>query len=317
MIDIKNITKSFGPLQVLKGIDLHINAREVVSIVGPSGAGKTTLLQIMGTLDKPDQGTIRINGVDVSSLSKKKLSNFRNQHIGFVFQFHQLLPEFTAMENVMIPAFIAGKSYSEAQKNAVDLLTFMGLADRASHKPAELSGGEKQRVAVARALINQPAVIFADEPSGSLDTKNKNELHQLFFDLRDRFGQTFVIVTHDEDLARLTDRTIHMKDGVILVNTGRGGLIDTNALIRGILSGKIGACGLDVYEEENPNVYKDRGAEVFDSVTSTLCSFPNVVMTSHQAFFTHEALSQIAQVTLDNATAFAEGTDYVDKSVVC
>ena len=213
MIDIKNITKSFGPLQVLKGIDLHINAREVVSIVGPSGAGKTTLLQIMGTLDKPDQGTIRINGVDVSSLSKKKLSNFRNQHIGFVFQFHQLLPEFTAME---IPAFIAGKSYSEAQKSAVDLLTFMGLADRANHKPAELSGGEKQRVAVARALINQPAVIFADEPSGSLDTKNKNELHQLFFDLRDRFGQTFVIVTHDEDLARLTDRTIHMKDGIIL-----------------------------------------------------------------------------------------------------
>ena len=216
MIDIKNITKSFGPLQVLKGIDLHINAREVVSIVGPSGAGKTTLLQIMGTLDKPDQGTIRINGIDVSSLSKKKLSNFRNQHIGFVFQFHQLLPEFTAMENVMIPAFIAGKSYSEAQKSAVDLLTFMSLADRANHKPAELSGGEKQRVAVARALINQPAVIFADEPSGSLDTKNKNELHQLFFDLRDRFGQTFVIVTHDEDLARLTDRTIHMKDGIIL-----------------------------------------------------------------------------------------------------
>ena len=216
MIDIKNITKSFGPLQVLKGINLHINAREVVSIVGPSGAGKTTLLQIMGTLDKPDQGTIHINGVDVSSLSKKKLSNFRNQHIGFVFQFHQLLPEFTAMENVMIPAFIAGKSYSEAQKSAVDLLIFMGLADRASHKPAELSGGEKQRVAVARALINQPAVIFADEPSGSLDTKNKNELHQLFFDLRDRFGQTFVIVTHDEDLARLTDRTIHMKDGIIL-----------------------------------------------------------------------------------------------------
>ena len=159
----------------------------------------------MGTLDKPDQGTIHINGVDVSSLSKKKLSNFRNQHIGFVFQFHQLLPEFTAMENIMIPAFIAGKSYSEAQKSAVDLLTFMGLADRANHKPAELSGGEKQ-----------PAVIFADEPSGSLDTKNKNELHQLFFDLRDRFGQTFVIVTHDEDLARLTDRTIHMKDGIIL-----------------------------------------------------------------------------------------------------
>ena len=216
MIDIKNITKSFGPLQVLKGIDLHINAGEVVSIVGPSGAGKTTLLQIMGTLDKPDQGTINIDGVDVGNLSKKKLSNFRNKHIGFVFQFHQLLPEFTALENVMIPAFIAGKGYNEAKKSAIELLAFMGLADRENHKPAELSGGEKQRVAVARALINQPAVIFADEPSGSLDTKNKRELHQLFFDLRDRFGQTFVIVTHDEDLARLTDRTIHMKDGVIL-----------------------------------------------------------------------------------------------------
>ena len=216
MIDIKNITKSFGPLQVLKGIDLHINAGEVVSIVGPSGAGKTTLLQIMGTLDKPDQGTINIDGVDVGNLSKKKLSNFRNKHIGFVFQFHQLLPEFTALENVMIPAFIAGKGYNEAKKSAIELLAFMGLADRENHKPAELSGGEKQRVAVARALINKPAVIFADEPSGSLDTKNKRELHQLFFDLRDRFGQTFVIVTHDEDLARLTDRTIHMKDGVIL-----------------------------------------------------------------------------------------------------
>ena len=216
MIDIKNITKSFGPLQVLKGIDLHINAGEVVSIVGPSGAGKTTLLQIMGTLDKPDQGTINIDGVDVGSLSKKKLSNFRNKHIGFVFQFHQLLPEFTALENVMIPAFIAGKGYNEAKKSAIELLAFMGLADRENHKPAELSGGEKQRVAVARALINKPAVIFADEPSGSLDTKNKRELHQLFFDLRDRFGQTFVLVTHDEDLARLTDRTIHMKDGVIL-----------------------------------------------------------------------------------------------------
>lgn len=216
MIDIQNITKSFGPLQVLKGIDLHINAGEVVSIVGPSGAGKTTLLQIMGTLDKPDQGTINIDGVDVGNLSKKKLSNFRNKHIGFVFQFHQLLPEFTALENVMIPAFIAGKGYNEAKKSAIELLAFMGLADRENHKPAELSGGEKQRVAVARALINKPAVIFADEPSGSLDTKNKRELHQLFFDLRDRFGQTFVIVTHDEDLARLTDRTIHMKDGVIL-----------------------------------------------------------------------------------------------------
>ena len=229
MIDIKNITKSFGPLQVLKGIDLHINAGEVVSIVGPSGAGKTTLLQIMGTLDKPDQGTINIDGVNVGNLSKKKLSNFRNKHIGFVFQFHQLLPEFTALENVMIPAFIAGKGYSEAKKSAVELLAFMGLADRENHKPAELSGGEKQRVAVARALINKPAVIFADEPSGSLDTKNKRELHQLFFDLRDRFGQTFVIVTHDEDLARLTDRTIHMKDGVILddnTNESQASVVD-------------------------------------------------------------------------------------------
>ena len=229
MIDIKNITKSFGPLQVLKGIDLHISAGEVVSIVGPSGAGKTTLLQIMGTLDKPDQGTINIDGVNVGNLSKKKLSNFRNKHIGFVFQFHQLLPEFTALENVMIPAFIAGKGYSEAKKSAVELLAFMGLADRENHKPAELSGGEKQRVAVARALINKPAVIFADEPSGSLDTKNKCELHQLFFDLRDRFGQTFVIVTHDEDLARLTDRTIHMKDGVILddnTNESQASVVD-------------------------------------------------------------------------------------------
>lgn len=229
MIDIKNITKSFGPLQVLKGIDLHISAGEVVSIVGPSGAGKTTLLQIMGTLDKPDQGTINIDGVNVGNLSKKKLSNFRNKHIGFVFQFHQLLPEFTALENVMIPAFIAGKGYSEAKKSAVELLAFMGLADRENHKPAELSGGEKQRVAVARALINKPAVIFADEPSGSLDTKNKRELHQLFFDLRDRFGQTFVIVTHDEDLARLTDRTIHMKDGVILddnTNESQASVVD-------------------------------------------------------------------------------------------
>ena len=229
MIDIQNITKSFGPLQVLKGIDLHISAGEVVSIVGPSGAGKTTLLQIMGTLDKPDQGTINIDGVDVGNLSKKKLSNFRNKHIGFVFQFHQLLPEFTALENVMIPAFIAGRGYSEAKKSAVELLAFMGLADRENHKPAELSGGEKQRVAVARALINKPAVIFADEPSGSLDTKNKRELHQLFFDLRDRFGQTFVIVTHDEDLARLTDRTIHMKDGVILddnTNESQASVVD-------------------------------------------------------------------------------------------
>lgn len=215
MIDIKNITKSFGSLQVLKGIDLHINKGEVVSIVGPSGAGKTTLLQIIGTLDKPDAGTICIDGIDVSSLSTRKLSDFRNQHIGFVFQFHQLLPEFTALENIIIPAYIAGKSNSEAKQRALELLAFMGLSDRAHHKPAELSGGEKQRVAVARALVNKPAVILADEPSGSLDSKNKAELHQLFFDLRDKFGQTFVIVTHDEGLAAITDCTIHMKDGEI------------------------------------------------------------------------------------------------------
>lgn len=215
MIDIKGITKSFGSLQVLKGIDLHIDKGEVVSIVGPSGAGKTTLLQIIGTLDKPDSGQIIIDGTDVSSLSHKKLSEFRNQHIGFVFQFHQLLPEFTALENIMIPAFIAGKSRSEAKKKAEELLDFMGLSDRAGHKPSELSGGEKQRVAVARALINNPAVILADEPSGSLDSKNKEELHQLFFNLRDKFGQTFVIVTHDEHLARITDRTIAMRDGML------------------------------------------------------------------------------------------------------
>lgn len=216
MIDIKNITKSFGNLQVLKDINLHINKGEVVSIVGPSGAGKTTLLQIIGTLDKPDSGTICLDGIDVNKLSTRKLSDFRNQHIGFVFQFHQLLPEFTALENIMIPAYIAGKSNSEAKQRALELLEFMGLSDRANHKPAELSGGEKQRVAVARALVNKPAVILADEPSGSLDSKNKAELHQLFFDLRDKFGQTFVIVTHDECLAAITDRTIHMKDGEIL-----------------------------------------------------------------------------------------------------
>ena len=216
MIDIKNITKSFGNLQVLKDINLHINKGEVVSIVGPSGAGKTTLLQIIGTLDKPDSGTICLDGIDVNKLSTRKLSDFRNQHIGSVFQFHQLLPEFTALENIMIPAYIAGKSNSEAKQRALELLEFMGLSDRANHKPAELSGGEKQRVAVARALVNKPAVILADEPSGSLDSKNKAELHQLFFDLRDKFGQTFVIVTHDEGLAAITDRTIHMKDGEIL-----------------------------------------------------------------------------------------------------
>ncbi len=215
MIDIKGITKSFGSLQVLKGIDLHINKGEVVSIVGPSGAGKTTLLQIMGTLDHPDSGTIVIDGTDIRSLNGKEISRFRNQHIGFVFQFHQLLPEFTALENVMIPAFIAGKSKSEAKERAMELLRFMGMEERASHKPNELSGGEKQRVAVARALVNNPAVIFADEPSGSLESKNKAELHQLFFHLRDRFGQTFVIVTHDEQLAKTTDRTIEMRDGLL------------------------------------------------------------------------------------------------------
>uniref|UniRef100_UPI003FEF7457 ABC transporter ATP-binding protein n=1 Tax=Prevotella sp. TaxID=59823 RepID=UPI003FEF7457 len=213
MIDIKGITKSFGSLQVLKGIDLHIDKGEVVSIVGPSGAGKTTLLQIMGTLDKPDSGSITIDGTDIRSLSGKEISRFRNSHIGFVFQFHQLLPEFTALENIMIPAFIGGKTKSEAKERAMELLRFMGLEERASHKPSELSGGEKQRVAVARALVNNPAVIFADEPSGSLDSKNKAELHQLFFNLRDRFGQTFVIVTHDAQLAIATDRTSVMKDG--------------------------------------------------------------------------------------------------------
>ena len=216
MIEIQGITKSFGELQVLKGIDLTINKGEVVSIVGPSGAGKTTLLQIMGTLDKADAGQVFINGVEVNRLKEKELSAFRNKQIGFVFQFHQLLPEFTALENVMIPALIGGTSSSEAMRRAKETLDMMGLAERASHKPAELSGGEKQRVAVARALINRPAVIFADEPSGSLDTKNKEELHQLFFDLRERLGQTFVIVTHDEGLAQLTDRTIHMVDGRIV-----------------------------------------------------------------------------------------------------
>lgn len=216
MIQLENITKSFGSLQVLRGINLQIEKGEVVSIVGPSGAGKTTLLQIMGTLDAPDTGMVRIDGTEVGRMKEKELSAFRNRRIGFVFQFHQLLPEFTALENVMIPALIAGLGRREAQSSALEMLNLLGLADRAAHKPSELSGGEKQRVAVARALINHPAVVLADEPSGSLDTHNKAELHQLFFDLRDRLGQTFVIVTHDESLARITDRTIHLKDGAVV-----------------------------------------------------------------------------------------------------
>ena len=216
MIELQGVTKSFGSLQVLKGIDLTITKGEVVSIVGPSGAGKTTLLQLMGTLDKPDSGNIFFNGVAVNLLKEKELSAFRNKEIGFVFQFHQLLPEFTALENVTIPALIQGVSAGEARKKSLEMLDFLGLSDRASHKPAELSGGERQRVSVARALINHPSVVFADEPSGSLDTQNKEELHRLFFDLRDKLGQTFVIVTHDEGLVGQTDRTIHMVDGQIL-----------------------------------------------------------------------------------------------------
>lgn len=216
MIQLESITKNFGSLQVLKGISFTIEKGEVVSIVGPSGAGKTTLLQIMGTLDKPDSGQVWLNGTDVSRMKEKELSAFRNREIGFVFQFHQLLPEFTALENVMIPALIQGVSSSTARKSAMEMLDFLGLSSRVSHKPAELSGGEKQRVAVARALVNHPSVILADEPSGSLDTQNKEELHRLFFDLRDKLGQTFVIVTHDEDLASKTDRTIHLIDGRVV-----------------------------------------------------------------------------------------------------
>ncbi len=216
MIELNGIKKSFGTLEVLGGIDLHIDRGEIVSIVGPSGAGKTTLLQIMGTLYRPDSGTLSIDGTDVLALGRRKLAHFRGTRLGFVFQFHQLLPEFTALENIMIPALIARRPTTATKKRAGELLDFLGLKDRAGHKPAELSGGEKQRVAVARALINDPAIILADEPSGSLDSQNKAELHQLFFDLRDRFGQTFVIVTHDEELASITDRTIHLVDGHIV-----------------------------------------------------------------------------------------------------
>ena len=215
-IKLEGITKSFGDLQVLKGIDLSVAKGEIVSIVGPSGAGKTTLLQIIGTLDRPDKGAIIIDGIKVHTLKEKALSAFRNQHIGFVFQFHQLLPEFTALENVMIPSLIGGANRIDAQKNAEKMLSFLGLSKRYTNKPNELSGGEKQRVAVARALINNPSVVLADEPSGSLDTQNKEELHQLFFDLRGELSQTFVIVTHDENLAKETDRSIHIIDGKIL-----------------------------------------------------------------------------------------------------
>lgn len=215
MLICQKIKKSFDSLHVLKGIDLSISQGEMVSIVGPSGAGKTTLLQILGTLDKADSGIVSYNNVVVSELKDKEQAAFRNKNIGFVFQFHQLLPEFSALENVMIPALIGGEKQSHAEKRAKEMLCFLGLEDRTEHKPGALSGGEKQRVAVARALINSPQVIFADEPSGSLDTKNKEELHQLFFDLKKKFNQTFVIVTHDLALAKLSDRTIYMKDGII------------------------------------------------------------------------------------------------------
>ena len=215
MIQARGIRKRFDKLEILKGIDLTIDAGEIAAIVGPSGAGKTTLLQIIGTVDKPDSGTLLIEGIEPFRLNEKQMADFRNRHIGFVFQFHQLLPEFTALENVMIPALIARQPTSAAEKRAKELLDFLKLSDRMTHKPAELSGGEKQRVAVARALVNRPSVILADEPSGSLDTQNKEELHALFFDLRNEMGQTFVIVTHDEQLATQADRIIHMKDGQI------------------------------------------------------------------------------------------------------
>jgi lipoprotein-releasing system ATP-binding protein len=216
MIVTKGIKKSYGDLKVLKGIDIEIKEKEVVSIVGASGAGKTTLLQIIGTLDKPDSGSISYNGSDTSLLKGKALAAFRNSNIGFVFQFHQLLPEFTAIENVCIPAYIAGKSKAEAEAKASEILGFLNLSDRLEHKPSELSGGEQQRVAVARALINNPAVILADEPSGNLDSENKNELHKLFFKLRDSFGQTIIIVTHDRQLANMSDRILQIKDGLIV-----------------------------------------------------------------------------------------------------
>lgn len=220
MIRIENLTKQFGELKVLKGVNLEVERGEVISIVGPSGAGKTTLLQLIGTLDKPTGGKIFFDGEELSRMNNRRLATFRNKHIGFVFQFHQLLPEFTALENITIPALIAGRNRKEAEKEAMELLRIMNLEERAGHKPSEMSGGENQRIAVARALINHPDVILADEPSGSLDSRNKEELHRLFFDLRDKFGQTFIIVTHDETLASLTDRTIRMVDGTIEENVG-------------------------------------------------------------------------------------------------
>lgn len=216
MIEALNIGKSFGNLKVLKGIDFRAEKSEVVSIMGASGAGKSTLLQILGTLSSPDNGTLRIDGTDVLSLGRKQISEFRNRRIGFVFQFHHLLPEFTSVENVMIPALIAGKKEGEAKEEALKLLDTLGLSERTTHKPSELSGGEQQRVAIARALINQPAVLFADEPSGNLDSVTKTELHKLFFKLRDEFGQTIVIVTHDPELAGMCDRSLFMKDGVFV-----------------------------------------------------------------------------------------------------
>lgn len=216
MIEAKGIEKSFGNLKVLKGIDFNAEKSEVVSIMGASGAGKSTLLQILGTLSTPDKGTLLIDGTDVTTLSRKEISTFRNRKIGFVFQFHHLLPEFTSLENVMIPALINGASESDAKKRAAELLDTLGLAERATHKPSELSGGEQQRVAIARALMNKPAVLFADEPSGNLDSVTKAELHQLFFRLRDELGQTIVIVTHDPDLAKMCDRSVFMRDGVFI-----------------------------------------------------------------------------------------------------
>lgn len=216
MIQASNVHKKYGDLEVLKGVDLRIEKGEVVAIVGPSGAGKTTLLQILGTLDKAERADqLEINSTDISALSDKALSKFRNEHIGFIFQFHQLLPEFTALENVMIPAFISGREKKEVESEAMKLLSFLGLSERAKHKPNELSGGEQQRVAVARALINKPEVIFADEPSGNLDSAASKHLHELFFKLRDEFGQTFVIVTHNGELAAMADRKLEMRDGQI------------------------------------------------------------------------------------------------------